>query len=321
MCPASSPANTVITTTVRGLGNSMSIRVDSWIWAIRLTKTRSAAGAACRGGHVRVNGVTAKPAQQVAVGDEVRVRLHGYERIVEVTDLIAKRVSAPVAAQCYIDRSPPPPPREITAAVPRRDRGAGRPTKRERRELDRFRSTSGYLVMIAAAVMLLVGACSSGADSGSGGNGGGPKPPAKAGSGPFFGHCGGVTTDEVNQQTKLGAMTATVDNPSSCEWGATDDRTGPVASFNWYRGSPLGRERATEQLSRDSVKDLDIDGHKGFIASDVGICEVGIGFGADFFEWSASTGVGTVPGQPAPDSDALCDGVRELSRMTIERAK
>ena len=59
------------------------VRVDSWLWAVRLTKSRSAADA-CRAGHVRVNGATAKPAQHIALGDEVRVRLGGRERIVEV---------------------------------------------------------------------------------------------------------------------------------------------------------------------------------------------------------------------------------------------
>ncbi|MFR9753878.1 RNA-binding S4 domain-containing protein [Nocardia sp. 004] len=113
-------------------------RVDSWTWAVRLFKTRSAAAEACRGGHVRVNGATAKPAQPVRPGDEVRIRVSGVERIVVVERIITKRVSAPLAAQCLIDRSPAPPPREISAAMPRRDRGAGRPTKRERRETDRL---------------------------------------------------------------------------------------------------------------------------------------------------------------------------------------
>lgn len=114
------------------------MRVDAWLWAVRLTKTRSAAATACRGGHVRVNGATAKPAQHIVVGDEVRVRLGGRERIVEVATLIPKRVGAPVAATCYIDNSPPPPSREIVLSMPQRDRGAGRPTKRERRETDRL---------------------------------------------------------------------------------------------------------------------------------------------------------------------------------------
>ncbi|UGT70721.1 RNA-binding S4 domain-containing protein [Nocardia gipuzkoensis] len=113
-------------------------RVDSWTWAVRLFKTRSAAAEACRGGHVRVNGAPAKPAQPVRPGDEVRIRSSGIERIVIVERIVTKRVGAPIAAQCLIDRSPPPPPREIVASMPRRDRGAGRPTKRERRETDRL---------------------------------------------------------------------------------------------------------------------------------------------------------------------------------------
>ncbi|MEV0029035.1 RNA-binding S4 domain-containing protein [Nocardia sp. NPDC050793] len=113
-------------------------RVDSWTWAVRLFKTRSAAAEACRGGHVRVNGSTAKPAQPVRPGDEIRIRAGGVERIVIVERVITKRVGAPVAAQCLIDRSPPPPSREILATMPRRDRGTGRPTKRERRETDRL---------------------------------------------------------------------------------------------------------------------------------------------------------------------------------------
>ncbi|MFC8531151.1 RNA-binding S4 domain-containing protein [Nocardia sp. NPDC057227] len=113
-------------------------RVDSWTWAVRLFKTRSAAADACRGGHVRVNGAPAKPAQQVKLGDEVRIRAAGVERIVVVERIVTKRVGPPIAAQCLIDRSPPPPPKEVLASLPRRDRGSGRPTKRERRETDRL---------------------------------------------------------------------------------------------------------------------------------------------------------------------------------------
>lgn len=118
--------------------NPTQTRVDSWIWAVRLFKTRSAAAAACKGGHVRVNGAAAKPAHPVRPGDEIRVRTSRIERTVIVERIITKRVGAPIAAQCLIDRSPPPPPPELRAAVPRRDRGSGRPTKRERRETDRL---------------------------------------------------------------------------------------------------------------------------------------------------------------------------------------
>ncbi|MFJ5994484.1 RNA-binding S4 domain-containing protein [Streptomyces sp. NPDC092370] len=119
------------------------VRVDSWIWSVRLVKTRSMGATACRGGHVRVNGERVKPAHAVRVGDEVRLRHEGHERVVVVTRLIRKRVGAPVATQCYIDNSPPPPPREAVAPAGIRDRGAGRPTKRDRRELERLRGLGG----------------------------------------------------------------------------------------------------------------------------------------------------------------------------------
>lgn len=104
-----------------------------------MTKTRSDATAACRGGHVKVNGKTAKPATPVKVGDRVEAHLHERARILEVTALIVKRVGAAVAVDCFVDHSPPPPEREADVPVFQRDRGAGRPTKRDRRELDRLR--------------------------------------------------------------------------------------------------------------------------------------------------------------------------------------
>ena len=113
-------------------------RVDSWIWSVRLARTRSAASVACRAGHVRVNGVRVKPAHAVRAGDEVRLRGDRRERVVVVQQVISKRVSASAAAACYIDNSPPPPPREEAVPVAVRDRGAGRPTKRERRSIERL---------------------------------------------------------------------------------------------------------------------------------------------------------------------------------------
>ncbi|MFC7306516.1 RNA-binding S4 domain-containing protein [Streptomyces monticola] len=115
------------------------VRVDSWIWSVRLTKTRSAAATACRGGHVRVNGDRVKPAHTVKAGDEVRLRQAGRDRVVVVKRVIRKRVGAPVAVECYVDNSPPPPPREAVAPAGIRDRGTGRPTKRDRREMERLR--------------------------------------------------------------------------------------------------------------------------------------------------------------------------------------
>jgi ribosome-associated heat shock protein Hsp15 len=113
-------------------------RVDSWIWSVRLTRTRSAASGACRAGHVRVNGVRVKPAHAVRTGDEVRLHYEGRDRVVVVQRVITKRAGASVATECYIDNSPPPPPREEAVTVAARDRGAGRPTKRERRSIEKF---------------------------------------------------------------------------------------------------------------------------------------------------------------------------------------
>ena len=114
-------------------------RVDRWLWAVRLYKTRSLATDACKGGHVRVNDAPAKPATPVRVGDRVAARVHDRDRVLEVARVIDKRVSAPVAAECVVDHSPPPPPAELTRPAFVRDPAAGRPTKRDRRQLDRFR--------------------------------------------------------------------------------------------------------------------------------------------------------------------------------------
>lgn len=117
----------------------MTTRLDAWLWGVRLTKTRSAATALCRAGHVRVGGERAKAAHALSIGDEVRVRTEAGPRVVIVRELLRKRVSAALAAQAYEDHSPPPPPPEERASVGLRERGAGRPTKRDRRELERLR--------------------------------------------------------------------------------------------------------------------------------------------------------------------------------------
>ncbi len=116
--------------------NATTVRVDAWLWAVRAYKTRSASTTACRAGHVRVNGEKAKAAQPVRIGDELRVRIAGFDRILVVRQLLTKRVGAPLAALAAEDRTPV---REPVAQVAVRDRGAGRPTKRERRDIDRLR--------------------------------------------------------------------------------------------------------------------------------------------------------------------------------------
>ena len=122
-----------------GAAAPASVRLDVWIWAVRLLKTRAAATAACRGGHVKLNGQPAKASQPVRIGDEVRVRISGFDRIVGVRRLLVKRVGAAVAVDAYDDRSPARPTAIDAAQVPHRPRGAGRPSSRERREIDRLR--------------------------------------------------------------------------------------------------------------------------------------------------------------------------------------
>ena len=80
-----------------------SARVDQWLWAVRIFKTRSLATAACRAGHVRVNGDRAKAAQSVKSGDEVRVRISGFDRVLVVRETLVKRVAATVAVESYLD--------------------------------------------------------------------------------------------------------------------------------------------------------------------------------------------------------------------------
>ncbi|MET7573121.1 RNA-binding S4 domain-containing protein [Streptomyces sp. NPDC005492] len=143
VAPAPTPDAAVAAAKAAGPATGESVRVDSWIWSVRLVKTRSMGAAACKGGHVRVNGERVKPAHSVHVGDEVRLRHEGRERVVIVKQVIRKRVGAPVAVQCYVDNSPPPPPREAVAPAGIRDRGTGRPTKRDRREMERLRGAPG----------------------------------------------------------------------------------------------------------------------------------------------------------------------------------
>jgi ribosome-associated heat shock protein Hsp15 len=117
-------------------------RVDRWLCAVRLVKTRPMATQLCEGGHVKVNGHDAKPSTKVRAGDEIHALIATRERIVEVVRPIETRVGAPAAVECYIDRSPPPLVTEIAPGI-KVMRGEGRPSKQLRRELDRIRRAAG----------------------------------------------------------------------------------------------------------------------------------------------------------------------------------
>ncbi len=117
-----------------------SIRVDKWLWAARVFKTRSLASTACAGGKVDVNDEAAKPARRVRAGDLIRVTLpRGRRRILKVAAVGDRRGSAEAARALFEDLTPPEPPRARQAAPPRRVPGTGRPTKRERREIEHLR--------------------------------------------------------------------------------------------------------------------------------------------------------------------------------------
>ncbi len=115
------------------------MRIDKWLWAARFFKSRTLAAAACDGGKVDVNNLAVKPSRTVRPGDRLAITLPRGRRIVQVAALSERRGPGTQAALLYEDLTPAPPPREIRPAPPgRRAPGAGRPTKRDRREIDRL---------------------------------------------------------------------------------------------------------------------------------------------------------------------------------------
>lgn len=120
------------------------LRIDKYLWAIRIFKTRSLATEACKAGRVKMNGQNIKASYVVKVGDTYAVQKGVEKKVVFVTALLERRVDAKTAVQFYEDRTPV----EETyayksvfhAPVLKRDRGAGRPTKKDRREIDDLKS-------------------------------------------------------------------------------------------------------------------------------------------------------------------------------------
>ncbi len=117
------------------------VRIDRWLWAARFYKSRTLAAKACTGGKVDINGKGAKPHKTVRPGDMVEFVTGDWERKVKVLKLSESRGPATAARLLYEDLSPPPPTKEdfLFGSTPSRPRGSGRPTKRERRKIDKFR--------------------------------------------------------------------------------------------------------------------------------------------------------------------------------------
>ena len=179
-------------------------------------------------------------------------------------------------------------------------------------------SNAKLLAVAAAAMIPVLAACSNSEPTS-------PdvpsSPPTAQGvtHGPFFPECGGVSDETITEQTRVPGLMNTARNSVGCQWLAGGGILGPHFSFTWYRGSPIGRERKTEELSRTSVEDINIEGHDGFIALGddptlgSNLCEVGIQYDDDFIEWSISFAE-----KPFPDP---CDVAKELTRQSIVNAK
>lgn len=118
------------------------LRIDRWLWAARVFKTRGDAAEACKGGKVEIAGENVKPSRTVRVGEKIDVTKDGVLREYKVLGLLQKRVGAKVVANFVEDLTPPERleiRREtIAQVVLRREAGAGRPTKRERRDIERL---------------------------------------------------------------------------------------------------------------------------------------------------------------------------------------
>ena len=122
----------------------MAVRVDKWLQVARAFRTRTQATKACTLGRVRVNGGTCKPHRSLRLGDRVEIDIGDWTRVLVVNELRDRPLPKAQAARVYEDLSPPRPAPDIWGRLlrrtpARRERGAGRPTKRDRRDIDRWR--------------------------------------------------------------------------------------------------------------------------------------------------------------------------------------
>lgn len=121
------------------------VRIDKWLWSVRLFKSRSMATDACKAGKIKIKENNAKPSYLVTVGDVIEVKKNGFNLIFKVVNIIDKRVSAVLAAPCFEDLTPMEELNKYKewfvgkAGAEFRQRGEGRPTKKERREIDDFK--------------------------------------------------------------------------------------------------------------------------------------------------------------------------------------
>jgi ribosome-associated heat shock protein Hsp15 len=121
----------------------MPVRLDKFLWSVRLFKTRNQATDACRGGKVSIEGFIAKASREVKVGDEIEVRQSGFKRRIKVKVLLEKRVGAKLVSEYILDITPVEELERLQLIremhYENRGRGMGRPSKKERRDIDRLK--------------------------------------------------------------------------------------------------------------------------------------------------------------------------------------
>ena len=121
------------------------VRIDKWLWSVRIFKSRSIASEACKTGKVSINNKKIKPSYQLTSGEIVQVKKEGFNLTFKVLHLISKRVSAVLAAPCYKNLTPPEEMLKYKdwyigkTSSELREKGAGRPTKKERRTMSDFK--------------------------------------------------------------------------------------------------------------------------------------------------------------------------------------
>jgi ribosome-associated heat shock protein Hsp15 len=120
-----------------------SIRIDKWLWAVRLFKTRTQASDACKGGKIKIAGQNAKPSREIKKGDEIEVQLAAIRRKVRVKELLKNRVAAKLVNDYLEDLTSPEEYEKLEMMkqlnYERRERGKGRPTKKERRTITKLK--------------------------------------------------------------------------------------------------------------------------------------------------------------------------------------
>ena len=127
------------------------IRIDKWLWSVRIFKSRTLATEACKGGKVKVGSVSVKPSFQIAEGETVTVKKNGFNFQFKALTLIEKRVGAAIAVTCYEDVTPVEEKnkyaewfQQANVAPEKRERGTGRPTKKERRDIEGLKDVDFY---------------------------------------------------------------------------------------------------------------------------------------------------------------------------------